>query len=283
MSNEAIYLENPRTTDAAYTIIVDYSFQSETYNVGLFVIPNSEKVRLNGQLLRRDVDYTMIYEVGSIRFFTELDEFDEIIVEFERTPFGGSLQQTVAGLWLEYSYVPKPKVEQKEQKFDRFERLIGRTDLLEMSDRSDIEASPFERGSSGRFGSSRFGGGRSRGFGGDFGGGFGGYSSLGGRSRRGLRAGGSTYFNPTFQKGFSFATGYILNTGQKPSRIPDVNGAPSRLQAVNFNTSFGRDFNLAWLLNPLPFVAMRNFPLSINFSGGKQRSRTITQTVLGLP
>ena len=102
LSNEAIYLENPRTTDAAYTIIVDYSFQSETYNVGLFVIPGSEKVRLNGRQLQRDVDYTMVYEVGSIRFFTELDEFDEIVVEFERTPFGGSLQQTVAGLWLEY-------------------------------------------------------------------------------------------------------------------------------------------------------------------------------------
>ena len=267
LSNEAIYLENPRTTDAAYTIIVDYSFQSETYNVGLFVIPGSEKVRLNGQLLKRDADYTMIYEVGSIRFFTELDEFDEIVVEFERTPFGGSLQQTVAGLWLEYSYIPKPKTEKKEQKLDRFERLIGRIDRPETDDWSDTEDSPFGRGSSGGFGGrsggGRFGSGGSRGFGG----GSGGYSSLGGRSRRGLRAGGSSYFNPTFQKGFSFATGYILNTGQKPSRIPDVNGAPSRLQAVNFNTTFGRDFNLAWLLNPLPLVAMRNFPLSINFSG----------------
>ena len=72
----------------------------------------------------------MIYEVGSIRFFTELDEFDEIVVEFERTPFGGSLQQTVAGLWLEYSYIPTPKTEKEEQKFDRFERLIGRIDSL---------------------------------------------------------------------------------------------------------------------------------------------------------
>ena len=264
LSNEAIYLENPRTTDAAYTIIADYSFQSETYNVGLFVIPASEKVRLNGRLLQRDVDYTMIYEVGSIRFFTDLDEFDEILVEFERTPFGGALQQTVAGLWLEYSYIPKPKTEQKEKKLDRFERLTGKSGRLETDDRSETEDASFGRSSSGGFGGSRFGGGRSGGFGGGFGGG---YSSLGGRSRRGLRTGGSSYFNPTFQKGFSFATGYILNTGQKPARIPDVNGAPSRLQAVNLNTTFGRDFNLAWLLNPLPFVAMRNFPLSINFSG----------------
>ena len=271
LSNEAIYLENPRTTDAAYTIIVDYAFQSETYNVGLFVIPGSEKVRLNGRQLQRDIDYTMVYEVGSIRFFTELDEFDEIVVEFERTPFGGSLQQTVAGLWMEYSYVPKAKVEKQENKLDRFERLTGKSDQPEMDAWSDTGDRSFGRSSSGafggRFGGSRFGGGRSGGFGGGYGGGFGGYSSLGGRSRRGLRAGGSSYFNPTFQKGFSIAIGYILNTGQKPARIPDVNGAPSRLQAVNINTTFGRDFNLAWLLNPLPFVAMRNFPLSINFSG----------------
>ena len=274
LSNEAIYHENPRTTDAAYTIIVDYSFQSETYNVGLFVIPGSEKVRLNGRQLQRDVDYTMVYEVGSIRFFTELDEFDEIVVEFERTPFGGSLQQTVAGLWLEYSYVPKQKKveEKKEQEFDRFERLIGTTDRPETDAMFETSDTTFGRRSSdgfgSRFGGSRFGGGQSGRFGGGFGGGgFGGYSGFGGRSRRGLRAGGSSYFSPTFQKGFSFATGYILNTGQKPSRIPDVNGAPSRLQAVNFNTTFGRDFNLAPLLNPLPLIAMRNFPLSINFSG----------------
>ena len=272
LSNEAIYLENPRTTDAAYTIIADYAFQSETYNVGLFVIPGSEKVRLNGRQLQRDIDYTMVYEVGSIRFFTELDEFDEIVVEFERTPFGGSLQQTVAGLWLEYSYVPKQKVEKKEQKLDRFERLIGKSDRPETDDLSQGDDTSFGRRSSDGFGSSfggsRYGGGRSGRFGGGFGGGgFGGYSGFGGRSRRGLRTGGGSYFSPTFQKGFSIATGYILNTGQKPSRIPDVNGAPSRLQAVNLNTTFGRDFNLAPLLNPLPFVAMRNFPLSINFSG----------------
>ena len=262
LSNEAIYLENPRTTDAAYTIIADYSFQSETYNVGLFVIPGSEKVRRNRRPLQRDVDYTMIYEVGSIRFFTKLDEFDEIEVEFERTPFGGSLQQTVAGLWMEYSYVPKPKTEKQQKKLDRFERLSGKRTRRETDDESGVRAS-FGRSSSGRF-EGGFGGSQ---YGGSSYGGFGGYSSLGGRSRRGLRTGTSSYFNPVFQKGFSLSTGYILNTGQKPARIPDVTGSPSRLQAFNINTSFGKNFNLAWLLNPLPFISMRNFPLSIDFSG----------------
>ena len=252
LNNEAIYLENPRTTDQAYTIIADYAYRSETYNVGLFVIPGSETVRLNGRTLQRDIDYTMIYEVGNIRFFTQLDEFDEIEVEFERTPFGGALQQTVAGVWLEYAYVPKAKTSEEQEKSDRFDRLSG----------GGRRNSP-GRGS-GFGGRTSFGGSGSRYGRGGYGGG---YSSLGGRSRRGLNTGGSTYFNPVFQKGFTLSTGYILNTGQKPSRIPDVNGAPNRLQAFNINTSFGRAFNLAWLLNPLPFLSVGNFPLSINFSG----------------
>ena len=254
LNNEQIYLENPRATDQVYTIACDYAYQSETHNVGLFVIPGSEKVRLNGRVLQRDIDYTMIYEVGSLRFFTKLDEFDEIEVEFERTPFGSALQQTVAGVWLEYAYVPKSKTPDEQDRSDRFNRLGGGLDRREESNR-------FERGTSfGGFGN-QFGRG-------GFGGGFGSdYSNLGGRSRRRLYTGASSYFNPVFRKGYSLSTGYILNTGQKPSRIPDVNDAPNRLQAFNINTSFGRSFNLAWLLNPMPFVAVKHFPLSIDFSG----------------
>ena len=84
LNNNAIYLEGTFSNAQIYTMIADYTYQSETYNVGLFVIPNSEKVRLNGQLLTRDTDYMMLYEVGTIRFFRQLDEFDEIVVEFEK-------------------------------------------------------------------------------------------------------------------------------------------------------------------------------------------------------
>ncbi|MCH8294149.1 hypothetical protein IH992_23965 [Candidatus Poribacteria bacterium] len=252
LNNEAIYLENPRTTDQIYTIIADYAYRSETYNVGLFVIPGSETVRLNGRKLQRDVDYMMIYEVGSLTFFTELDEFDEIEVDFERTPFGGALQQTVTGIFFEYRYVPKQKTPEEQEKAGRFDRLSGRTDSFRSGNRSS-------RGSS-------FGGGFGGGYGGGFGGG--GYSSLGGRSRSGLYSGTSSSFTPTYQKGFSVTTGYILNTGKaQGSRIPDVNSAPSRLQAFNINTTFGHNFNLAWLVNPLPFISVQQFPLSIDFSG----------------
>ena len=281
LNNTAIYLEGRRTDAQTYTIIADYAYQSETYNVGLFVIPNSETVRLNGQLLTRDTDYMMLYEVGTIRFFRQLDEFDEIVVEFEKTPFGGSSQQAVAGVWLEYSHKPKPKSDREQSLEDRFNRLGGNLQTMDgdmLGEGTDafgqgLSGGLQRRGGSfGGFGSSsRFGrGGFGGGFGGSrYGGGYGGYSSLGGRSRSyyGSYGGSMNYFNPVFQKGFSLSTGYILNTGQKPAEIPDVNSVPNRLQAFNVNTSFGREFNVAGILNLLPFINMRNLPLSLDFSG----------------
>ncbi len=278
INNNTIYLEGVRTDAKIYTIIADYTYQSETYNVGLFVIPNSETVRLNGQRLTRDTDYMMLYEVGSIRFFRQLDEFDEIVVEFEKTPFGGSSQQAVAGVWLEYTHKPKPKSEKKQSLEDRFDRLGGiqSTDSSLLGDGTRDafgESLSGRRGGLGGLGRSSFGGGFGSGFGGGgFGGGYGSYGSLGGTSRRGASyyggyGGGMNYFNPLFQKGFMLSTGYILNTGQKPAEIPDVNGVPNRLQAFNINTSFGRAFNIAGIFNLLPFINIRNFQLSLDFSG----------------
>ena len=272
LNNEGIYLESLRSSDQIYTIVADYSYQSETYNVGLFVIPESETVRLNGTLMTRDTDYLMVYEVGTIRFFRELDEFDEIVVEFEKTPFGGGSQQAVAGVWLEYFHKPKPKSQKEQNLEDRFNRLGGFQTTPTGID-NNLNTDPFSGGfnntgiRSGRgFGNTGYG---QSGFGSS---GFGGYGGFGGRSRIGTSyyggyGSGMNYFNPVFQKGFNISTGYILTTGQQPAHIPDVNNVPNRLQAININTSFGREFNLAWLVNPLPFVNMRYFPLSVDFSG----------------
>ncbi len=277
LNNNAIYLEGTFSDAQIYTMIADYTYQSETYNVGLFVIPNSEKVRLNGQLLTRDTDYMMLYEVGTIRFFRQLDEFDEIVVEFEKTPFGGSSQQAVMGVWLEYSHKPKPKSEKEQSLEDRFDRLGG-IQSMDPSLLGEGTTDPFSGGLQGRrggfggLGRSSFGGGFGGGGLGGFGGGYSSYGSLGGRSRRGASyyggyGGAMNYFNPVFQKGFMLSTGYILNTGQKPAEIPDVNSVPNRLQAFNINTSFGRAFNVAGIFNLLPFINMRNLPLSLDFSG----------------
>ena len=272
INNEAIYFETLRSTDQIYTIVADYSYQSETYNVGLFVIPNSETVRVNGRLVTRGTDYMMTYEVGTIHFFIEIDEFDEIVVEFERTPFGGGSQQAVAGLWVEYTHKPKPKSEKEQNLEDRFNRLGGmRTpqiglDTNKLNNRDQFPDGFPQLGSRSGFGLSNTGFGRgSRG-------GYSNYGSFGGRSRIGSSyygGYGSTmdYFNPIYQKGFNISTGYIITTGQRIVEIPNVNEVPNRLQAFNINTSFGREFNMAWLVNPLPYVNLQRFPVSVDFSG----------------
>ena len=281
INNDAIYQESLRNTDQIYTIVADYSYQSETYYVGPFVIPESETVRRNGRLLTRKTDYQMIYETGSIRFFTELDEFDEIVVEFEKTPFGGGTQQVVTGLWFDYTHKPKPKSPKEQNLEDRFNRLGGLQSRQTGLDDNNLIGNTFSNnfpntGSRRNTGLGRSGLGSGRlgsGLGGGFGsGGYSSFGSYGGRSRIGPSyyggyGAGMNYFNPVFQKGFNISTGYILTTGQKPAEIPDVNEVPNRLQAFNINTSFGREFNLAWLINPLPFVQVNNFPLSIDFSG----------------
>ena len=210
-------------------------------------------------------------------FFRQLDEFDEIVVEFEKTPFGGSSQQAVMGVWIEYTYKPKPKSEKAQSLEDRFDRLGG-IHSMAPSPLGQGTTDPFSGGLQGRrggfggLGRSSFGGGFGGGSLGGFGGGYSSYGSLGGRSRRGASyyggyGGAMNYFNPVFQKGFMLSTGYILNTGQKPAEIPDVNGVPNRLQAFNINTSFGKAFNVAGIFNLLPFIRMRNLPLSLDFSG----------------
>ena len=171
----------------------------------------------------------MLYEVGTIRFFRQLDEFDEIVVEFEKTPFGGSAQQTVAGVWLEYTHKPKPKSDKEQSLEDRFDRLGG----MHMMDPSGLGAGTTDAfgetlsGRSGGFGRSGFGGGFGRsgfgggGFGGGgFGGGYSSFGGLGGRSRSyyGGYGGGMNYFNPVFQKGVHAVNGLYSEYRTKTCR-----------------------------------------------------------------
>jgi len=110
LNNEAIYSENPKYTDEKYVIQADYTYQTPSFYIGrLNILPDSEEVKVNGRKLKRNVDYLMIYEVGSVEIFRQLDEYDEITVDYEYMPFGGQFQQTIAGIWAQYSPMPKKK------------------------------------------------------------------------------------------------------------------------------------------------------------------------------
>ncbi len=69
---------------AAIHVRFDYIREGATFSLGLSIIPGSEKVYLNGQLLKRDVDYSIDYEAGLLTLFVNIGPADELRVDFER-------------------------------------------------------------------------------------------------------------------------------------------------------------------------------------------------------
>lgn len=69
---------------AAVRVVFEYEREGDTFYLGFSVIPGSERVYLNGELLSRDKDYSIDYEVGFLTLFTALGPDDELRVEFEQ-------------------------------------------------------------------------------------------------------------------------------------------------------------------------------------------------------
>ena len=65
-----------------------YEISGKTYMLGFSVAPESEKVYLNGELLKRNTDYSIDYETGALIIFTEVGPDDKIKVDFERARGG---------------------------------------------------------------------------------------------------------------------------------------------------------------------------------------------------
>ncbi|GAB4309196.1 MAG: hypothetical protein Kow0097_10150 [Candidatus Bipolaricaulota bacterium] len=65
---------------------VSFAYQREggTFGLGLSLVPASEQVRRNGQLLTRGVDYAIDYESGLLILFSPLGPEEELKVDFER-------------------------------------------------------------------------------------------------------------------------------------------------------------------------------------------------------
>lgn len=89
-----------------YNIFVEYRYIERDYRLGRAnIVLESERVLLDGVLLTRDVDYYIIYEIGSITFYDEdrLTDMSKIEVTYEYAPFGGQFGQTLVGSRLEFS------------------------------------------------------------------------------------------------------------------------------------------------------------------------------------
>lgn len=70
--------------DAAVRARFDHKREGDTFTLGLSVVPGSERVYRNNQLLTRDVDYMIDYEIGLLILFDSLGEEDVLRVDFER-------------------------------------------------------------------------------------------------------------------------------------------------------------------------------------------------------
>lgn len=98
---------NPQTTDSKYFISVSYRAASTTYSLGqLGIVPGSEVVTLvsptGSETLQKDVDYTIIYEIGMLTLMGEKAELAqdpayELHVRYEYLPFLAAQQKLLFG------------------------------------------------------------------------------------------------------------------------------------------------------------------------------------------
>lgn len=88
-----------------YIIYVEYKYRQKTYFLQPNIVEGSEKITLNGRLLKRDEDYFIDYESGFITFLheEEIDEETEIKINYEYMPFAGLFQETLLGARGEWS------------------------------------------------------------------------------------------------------------------------------------------------------------------------------------
>ncbi|MFQ6033708.1 MAG: hypothetical protein ACE5KR_02475, partial [Candidatus Bipolaricaulia bacterium] len=85
----------------------NYAVSGGMYILGLSIVKGSEKVYLNGELLQRDVDYTIDYETGALLLFRQVGPEDELRIEYEifRGGLGGftEYKRTLSGALLTYN------------------------------------------------------------------------------------------------------------------------------------------------------------------------------------
>jgi len=100
---ESVYV-NQQTN--SYKIYTEYRYKTKSYNLSQFnIIPQSEKVLMDGKILVRDQEYFMDYDSGYIEFFNTEKITDSTLIEitYEYAPFGGQMDQTVVGIRGEYN------------------------------------------------------------------------------------------------------------------------------------------------------------------------------------
>jgi len=71
------------TSSSVLRVGFDYAVSEGAFMLGLSLIPGSERVMLNSELLDRDIDYMIDYEVGMLFMLVELTDTDVLQIDYE--------------------------------------------------------------------------------------------------------------------------------------------------------------------------------------------------------
>ncbi|MBP9127711.1 MAG: hypothetical protein KBG07_02960 [Elusimicrobia bacterium] len=100
-------LYNPTPT-SDFSFLTEYRYRLRDFQLRPNIVFGSERVTVNGRMMRSEIDYFLDPISGLLQFFneTELDENSQIEVTYDYAPFGGQLGQTLVGTRLELAVVP---------------------------------------------------------------------------------------------------------------------------------------------------------------------------------
>lgn len=97
------------TPVSSYRIFLEYRYRFKTFQLRPGVVPQSERVVMDGKLLTRDSDYFIDYDSGFITFYNEdrITENTVIEITYDYSPFGIAPGSIIVGLRGEVALTPK--------------------------------------------------------------------------------------------------------------------------------------------------------------------------------
>jgi len=94
---------------SSYRIFVEYRYRFKTFQLTPGIVPQSERVVLDGKTLSRDADYLIDYDAGFITFYNEekINADSVIEISYDYAPFGSMAGgSTIIGLRGEIALTP---------------------------------------------------------------------------------------------------------------------------------------------------------------------------------
>ncbi|MFN3966234.1 MAG: hypothetical protein ACK4JE_00850 [Endomicrobiia bacterium] len=158
--------EGETGTHAGYKFFIEYRYRTKTFTLRPGIIPESERVILDGKLLKRDIDYFIDYDIGILTFLEEDKITDTSIIDvtYEYTTFGVQVGETFFGgrselsltrnLFVGVSYMknfpPRP------QSIPDLRSITQDLEVYEVDSRvADLPIGPFRLGFGGEYAHSK--------------------------------------------------------------------------------------------------------------------------------